>query len=82
MHNYLQHLNHSESPVETPSKKSQNTLIGPIIDHRYYLISPTKYKTYRIIQTDSLGKYFAELNDNTNAKHLYSKICFLEFIKT
>jgi len=26
MHNYLLHLNHSESPAETTSKKSQNTL--------------------------------------------------------
>ena len=34
------------------------------------------------MQTGSLGKYFAELNDNTNAKHLYLKVRFLEFIKT
>ena len=26
-----------------------------------YLISSTKYKTYRAIQMDSLGLYFAEL---------------------
>ena len=31
---------------------------------------------------DSLGLYFAELNDSTNAKYLYPKMCFLEFIKT
>ena len=82
MHNYLQHLNHSKSPIKTPSKKSQNTLIEPIINHENYLISSTKYKAYQIIKTDSLGKYFAELNDNTDAKHLYPNVCFLEFIKT
>ena len=47
-----------------------------------YLISFTKYKAYRTIQMDSLGLYFAELNDSTNAKYLYPKMCFLEFIKT
>ena len=26
MHNYLLHLNHFESPAETPSQKSQNTI--------------------------------------------------------
>ena len=83
MHNYLQHLNNSESSAKTPSKMSQNTLkIGPIINHGNYLISSQKYIAYRIIQTDLLGKYFAELNNNTNAKHLYPKVYFLEFIKT
>ena len=37
-------------------------------------------ETYRIIQTNSLGKYFAELINNTKARNLYPK-CFLEFIK-
>ena len=56
MHNYLQHLNHSDNLAETTSKKSQNTLkIGPIINHKNYLISSTKYKAYRTIQMDSLG---------------------------
>ena len=55
-------MNHSESPVETTSKKSQNTLkIGPIINHKNYLISSTKYKAYRTTQMDSLGLYIAEL---------------------
>ena len=53
--------------------------MGPIINHENYLISSTKYKSYCIIQTDSLRLYFAEQNANTNAKHLYPKICFLEF---
>ena len=47
-----------------------------------YLISSTKYKAYRTIQTDSLVKYLAKLNDSTNAKYIYPKMCFLEFIKT
>ena len=83
IHNYLQHLNHPKSPAETTSKKSQkHSIIGPIINRENYLISPTKYKAYQIMQTNSLGKYFAELNDNTDAKHLYPNVCFLEFIKT
>ena len=48
---------------------------------KIYLISSTKYKSYRVIQTDSLELYFAELNNNTDAGHLYPKICFLEFIE-
>ena len=50
MHNYLQHLNPSESPAETTSKKPQNTLkIEPIINHKNYLISSTKLLMFQDI---------------------------------
>ena len=61
MHNYLQYLNHFESSAETPFKWFQNTLkkdLKSIME--IYLISSTKYKTYRTIQMDSLGLYFAK----------------------